>query len=55
MGLRAIGRILNVSNVTALNWIRIFGKSLKEHVQAELPDDIRHVDVIEIDEMWHFT
>ena len=55
MGFRAIGRILNVSNVTVLYWIRTLGKSIKAHVQTQMPDDIRHVDVIEMDEMWHFT
>jgi len=55
MGFRSIGRILKVNNVTVLNWIRTFGKSLKAHVQAHLPDDIRHVEFIEMNEMWHFT
>ena len=55
MGLRAIGRILKVSNVTVLYWIRSIGQSLKAYVQTHLPDDIRHVDIIEMDEMWHFT
>ena len=55
MGFRAIGRILNVSNVTVLYWIRTLGKSIKAHVQTQMPDDIRHVDSIEMDEMWHFT
>ena len=41
--------------MTVLNWIRTFGKSVKTYVQAELPDDIRDVDIIEMDEMWHFT
>ncbi|NQY74537.1 MAG: IS1 family transposase [Candidatus Margulisbacteria bacterium] len=55
MGLRAIGRILKVSNVTVLYWIRSIGQSVKAYVQTHLPDDIRHVDIIEMDEMWHFT
>ncbi len=55
MGFRGIGRILKVSNVTVLYWIRTLGKSLKTYVQTHLPDDIRHIDVIEMDEMWHFT
>ena len=55
MGLRGIGRVLKVSNVTVLNWIRSFGKSVKAHVQTHLPDDIRHIDIVEMDEMWHFT
>lgn len=55
MGIRAIGRVLKVNNVTVLNWIRTLGKSVKTYVQTQLPDDIRHVDIIEMDEMWHFT
>ena len=55
LGLRSIGRILKVSNVTILYWIRTMGESVKTYVQAEMPTDIRHVDVIEMDEMWHFT
>ena len=55
MGFRGIGRLLNVSNVTVLNWIRSLGKSVKAYVQTQIPDDIRHVDIIEMDEMWHFT
>jgi len=55
LGLRSIGRILKVSNVTVLNWIRTLGKSVKDYVQAHMPDDIRYIDVIEMDEMWHFS
>lgn len=55
MGFRAIGRIMNVSNVTVLNWIRTMGKSVRTYVKTELPDDIRHIEIIEMDEMWHFT
>lgn len=55
VGFRSIGRILGISNVTALNWIRQFGKVIKHHVQTQLPNDIHDIEVIEIDEMWHFT
>ena len=55
VGLRAIGRIMGVHNVTALNWIRTMGKSVKSYVQEEMPVAIWHVDFIEMDEMWHFT
>ena len=54
-GFRAIGRILSVSNVTVLLWIRTLGKSVKSTIQAQIPDDIRHVYVIEMDEMWHVS
>jgi len=55
MGFRAIGRTLGVHNVTVLNWIRSMGKAVKAYVQTEMPIDIRHVDFVEMDEMWHFT
>jgi len=55
MGFRGIGRVLHVNNVTVLNWIRQFGTSLKDYVQVQMPSDIRHIDIIEMDEMWHFT
>jgi len=55
VGFRAIGRIMGVHNVTVLNWVRRMGKSVKSYVQTEMPIDIRHVDFVEMDEMWHFT
>ena len=30
-------------------------KSVKSHVSTHISDDLRHLDFIEIDEMWHFT
>ena len=42
------GRILGVSNVMVLNWVRNFGKSVKEYVLANMPNDIREIDVVEI-------
>ena len=55
LGFRAIGRIMGVHNVTVLNWIRNMGESVKSYVQTEMPADIRDVDFVEMDEMWHFT
>lgn len=45
LGFRSIGRILNFSNVTILNWIRSFGKKI---TQIQNPHAAK---VIEIDEM----
>ena len=45
LGFRSIGRILNFSNVSILNWIRGFGKQLEEIVED------KKVEVMEIDEM----
>jgi transposase-like protein len=55
MGFRAIGRVLKVSNVTVLKWIRAMGKDLQawynqqiwKHYDKEIP-------IVEIDEIWHF-
>ncbi len=46
LGFRSIGRILNVSNVSVLNWIRNFGEKVKE-LQAD-NDSIKYA---ELDEM----
>ena len=53
-GLRATGRILGLSNVTVLNWIKQFGNSIKEYVLENMPNEIRDIEIVEIDEMWHF-
>jgi len=45
LGFRSIGRILKVSNVSVLNWIRAFGKSV-----LELKSD-DEIEVVEMDEM----
>ena len=45
LGLRSIGRILNFSNVTILNWIRSFGEKI-DNLQSKEPSQ-----VVEIDEM----
>ena len=49
LGLRAIGRILGVSQVSILNWIKKFGANLPT---ASKP---AKVEIMELDEMWHFV
>ena len=34
------GRILELSNVTVLNWIQQFGNSVKEYVRENIPTEI---------------
>lgn len=46
LGFRSIGRILNVSNVSVLNWIRGFGKEVQS-----LSNNGTEVDFVELDEM----
>jgi transposase-like protein len=46
LGFRSIGRFLGISNVSALNWIRSFGKEVQE-----LNSQSREIEVVEVDEM----
>ena len=48
LGFRAIGRFLEVSNVSVLNWVREAGE---EEKLTPLPSEIA---VMELDEMWHY-
>lgn len=45
LGFRSIGRILEVSNVTVLNWIKSFGEKIDEIRNTE------DIEIVEIDEM----
>lgn len=52
MGFRAIGRVLGVSNVSVLNWVKSAGRFIKQHHQEQgYPQKVK---VMEFDEMWHF-
>jgi len=46
LGFRSIGRILGVSNVSVLNWIRDFGEKIQE-----LNAENRQIKMVEVDEM----
>ena len=46
LGFRSIGRILGVSNVSVLNWIRSFGEKVQELQATNQP-----IEVVEVDEM----
>ena len=43
------------SNVTLLNWIKQFGKNIKESVLGNMPHEIPDLEIVEIDERWHCT
>lgn len=51
VGLRAIGRILGVSNVAVLKWVKNCAEEIKQIKKDEQPKEIR---VMELDEMWSF-
>ena len=48
LGFRAIGRLLGVSNVAVLKWVRQAANALPE------PKASAVVDILEMDELWHF-
>lgn len=52
LGFRGIARILGVSNVSVLKWIRSYGEKIKELRKEVKPQT---VEVMELDEMWHFV
>ena len=46
LGFRSIGRVLGVSNVSVLNWIRGFGQEVQE-----LSAQNQEIEIVEVDEM----
>ena len=54
-GLRSIARLLGVSPTTAMRWVAQAGRQVMEQMKSSLPADVDGMDIIEIDEMWHYT
>ena len=50
LGFRAIGRLLGVSNVAVLKWIRAFGEEAERLRKPGPPPRMAMID-----EMWHFV
>jgi transposase-like protein len=46
LGFRSIGRILKVSNVSVLNWVKAFGSKIEEYRQVD-----ENIEIIEMDEL----
>ena len=53
LGFRSIARVTGVSHVIIQHWV----KELGDKIEALRPNtgEITHVNVMEIDEMWHFV
>jgi transposase-like protein len=51
MGLRAIGRVLGVSNVAVLNWIRQAGHWIQAHHKRQARSEREETTML--DKMWH--
>ena len=52
MGFRAIGRVLEVSNVSVLRWVRQAAQAIKDTKLWERSHTAP--ECIQIDEMWHY-
>lgn len=55
MGIRSIARFLEVDPSTVMLWVRNEGQKLMKRLQQAVPKSIDGMDIIEIDEMWHYT
>ena len=55
LSLRSIAEIIGTNNVTILNWVRNIGTYVKERILSQPIETYKTLDVIEIDEMWHYV
>lgn len=55
VGIRSIARLLGVDPSTIVHWVRDEGKQVMAQLKASIPDSLHEMDIIEIDEMWHYT
>lgn len=55
MGIRSIARFLEVDPSTVMLWVRNEGQKLMKRLRQAVPRSIDGMDIIEIDEMWHYT
>ena len=55
LSLRSIAEIVGTNNVTILNWVRNIGTYVKEQILSQPIEISESLDVIEIDEMWHYV
>ncbi len=55
LGFRSTARILQVSLTAVLNWFKNKSLMIKQIVDYQTVQEIKDIDVVEIDEMWHYT
>lgn len=55
LGFRSIGRILKVSNVTILRWIRKATERLRSILKSKKEIKYFKIEKMELDEMWHYV
>ena len=55
LSLRSIAEIIGTSNVLVLHWIRNIGRFVQEATLSKPLVSSEEMDIIEIDEMWHYV
>jgi hypothetical protein len=55
VSMRGIGRLLDISDVTVMNWVKEAGMTVKEALERRFVESGQELDIIELDEMWHYT
>ena len=55
LSLRSVAEIIGTNNVTVLHWIRSIGSYIKEAALSQPVETSESLDIIEIDEMWHYV
>jgi len=56
VGLRSIERLENVSNPLIIYWIRHFSDIIRKEIrQSEIPDDIKNIEILELDELFTYV
>ena len=55
LGFRATARYLKISNTVVLKWFKNKSLAIKELLERNIAQSIKDVDVVEIDELWHYT
>ena len=53
--MRSIAEIIGTSNVLVLYWIRNIGRFVQETILSRPFSSSEEMDIIEIDEMWHYV
>jgi len=55
VAVRAIARLIKVSLSAVLKWFKNKALVIKQTINNQSIDQIKEIDVVEIDEMWHYT
>ena len=55
LSLRSIAEVIGANNVIVLYWIRNIGKFIKNTVLSAAVHSSKELEVIEVDELWHYV